>query len=88
MLSDYIRTAGLWQGKGIKGSNSALGLFASLEIIIDNEHRDMLVDEIQERMEQVGEHKAMIETLIAEEKNLKSFMNFAKNTEIVVDYDR
>ncbi len=81
MISEHIATAKLWE----TGQDSALGKFASMELIIDNKHRENMLVEIQERIEQISEHRSMLEVVIAEEKSLENFLAFAKNCEIVVD---
>ncbi len=85
-MDDLVKTAELWQGKGKSGNNSPLGLFSSLEFIIDNEHRDSMIDQIQGRIDQIDEHRAMLAEIVAEEPRLQNLMNFAKKAEIVVDY--
>lgn len=81
MLNEHIATAKLWE----TGDNSALGIFASMEIIIDGQHRDKMIVEIQKRMDQVTEHRSMLELVVAEQQTLENFLAFAKNSEIVVD---
>lgn len=81
MESEHIDTAKLWE----TGDNSALGIFASMEIIIDGQHRDNMIGEIQKRMDQISEHRSMLEIVIAEQKTLENFLAFTKNAEIVVD---
>lgn len=80
-IEQHIKTAKLWE----TGDNSALGIFASMEIIIDGQHRDSMIGEIQKRMDQISEHRSMLEVVIAEEKTLENFLAFAKNSEIAVD---
>ena len=81
MISEHVTTAKLWE----TGDNSALGIFASMEIIIDENHRNTMVGEIQNRMDQISEHRSMLEVVVAEEKTLENFLAFAKNSEIAVD---
>ena len=81
MINEHIDTAKIWE----TGDDSGLGVFASMEIIIDENHRDTMVDEIQARLHQVSAHKASLEGIVAEEKSLENFLAFAKNSEIVVD---
>lgn len=83
MISEHLTTAKLWT----TGDNSALGLFSSMEIIIDGQHRDNMLVEIQDRLRQVTEHRSMLEVVIAEEKSLENFLAFAQNCEIVIDSD-
>ena len=80
-IKEHIETAQLWT----TGDNSALGKFASMEIIIDCQHRENMIVEIQKRMDQVTEHKAMLEVIVAEQQTLENFLAFAKNSEIIVD---
>ena len=81
MISEHIATAKLWE----TGDNSALGIFASMKIIIDGQHRDNMLVEIQARMDQISEHRSMLEMIVAEEKSLENFLAFAQNTEVTVD---
>lgn len=80
-IKEHIETAELWE----TGDNSALGKFATMEIIIDDSHRNDMVGEIQARMDQISEHKSMLEMIVAEQQTLENFLAFAKNSEIVVD---
>lgn len=81
MVSEHIDTAKVWE----TGDSSALGIFASMEIIIDEKHRSTMVDEIQVRMDQISEHRSMLEVVVAEQQNLENFLAFTKNSEIAVD---
>lgn len=81
MIEEHIATAELWT----TGDNSALGLFASMKVIIDDQHRSNMVVEIQARMDQISVHKSMLEMIVAEQQTLKNFLSFAKNSEIVLD---
>ena len=80
MISEHIATAKLWDT-----NCPGLELFGSMELIIDNKHRENMLVEIQTRMDQISEHKAMLEVIIAEQQNLENFLAFAKNCEIMVD---
>lgn len=80
-IKDHVATAQLWE----TGDDSALGIFASMEIIIDGPHRNNMIVEIQKRMDQISVHKSMLEVVIAEQKTLENFLAFAKNHTVVVD---
>ena len=81
MINEHVETARLWE----TGDNSALGKFATMELIIDDNHRENLIVEIQTRMDQIGEHMDMLKVVVAEQQTLENFLAFAKKSEIVVD---
>ena len=81
-IKDVLRVAKDWN----TGDNSAMGLFADMGIIIDNRHRDNLVDEIQERLDQCIVHRSDLECILEDEPILENFLRLAENTELVVDY--
>lgn len=84
METEYVQLAKDWH----TGDNTGLGLFASMELIIDNPHRDRIVVEIQERLRQCEQHRTDLEFILRDEPILRNFLEFAKKTEIVSDYGR
>lgn len=83
-MSNFLETARLWE----TGDDSGLGIFATMEVIIDNQHRDTMVDEIDTRLDQIESYKETLQSVIDLESELKNFRVFVKNTEIVSDYGR
>ena len=83
-VCNLIETAKIWN----TDNDSAIGIFATMEIIIDNQHRDLMIGELKTKMEMVEEYSVRLAMLVREKKSLQNLINFVRKSEIVIDYDR
>ncbi len=87
-MDEILETSRVWAKKRDDDSLdefSPMGLFATMEILIDTEHKNSLIGEIEEKIEQVYSHINMLKGMIPELTDLENFLEFVKKEEIVVD---
>ena len=81
-MDKLLKTAKIWK----TGEESALGIFASQEMIVDNQHRDDMIVELQTKLGQIEDFRIRLIEATKEQKRVENLLEFVKTSEICVDY--